>query len=135
MLTPEPDNAELAAQALLESMCDGRGKKEDAGRKRQPSDTHDTAYYHQLADRIQAAHAAEIRAALRYVAYCEQELQKMEEGMGKMEDDRQASVIEHLERDLYRHLGTVEREGGELKKRWQNCMAECVVRQTTGLTD
>jgi hypothetical protein len=29
LLTPEPDDAELAAQALLESLCDVRSKMED----------------------------------------------------------------------------------------------------------
>lgn len=144
VLTPEPDDAELAAQALLESMCDGRSKKEEGRRKKEEergkerqtssvshhtSENRDVAYYRTLADRIQAAHAAEARAALRFVAYCELELQKMEEGSGRMEDDHQASAIEHLERGLYRHLDTVEREGGELKRRWQHCLAECVVRQ------
>ena len=143
VLTPEPDDAELAAQALLESMCDGRSKKEEGrGKKRQTSsvshhtsENRDAAYYRTLANRIQAAHAAEARAALRFVTYCELKLQKIEEGSGRMDDDHQASAIEHLERGLYRHLDTVEREGGDLKRRWQHCLAECVVRQTVVAED
>lgn len=118
-LTPAPDDAELAAQALLETMCDGRSrrKEERDKKKHRSSKAHDAAYYRQLSDRVREARKEESRLATRYVAYCEQELQSG------------GTPPTELEEGLFRHQTAAERDGGELKRRWQHCLAECVVRQ------
>lgn len=124
-LTAEPDDAELAAMALLESLSPspspkGRGEKKQA--ESQPAEKGTAEYYRQLAERIESAHAAETRLATRFVAYVEQELRKPvlpEEGAGS---------LAFLETGLYKRLDTVEREGGELKQRWQHCLADVTVR-------
>ena len=125
-LTPEPDDAELAAQALLESMCDVRSKMEDvrevAADAHQPS-VRDAAYYHALAERIQLARDQATRRTMRFVAWCEQELEKRDlpiEGKGS---------LAQMEAELYKRIDTIERVGGELKRRWQHCLAEVIVRQ------
>ncbi|MBR3467872.1 MAG: hypothetical protein IKH15_11730, partial [Bacteroidales bacterium] len=114
-LTPEPDDAELAARALLESLASGPsvdGGGED-GRPEKGSD----GYYHDLAKRVRTGREDERRAALRFVACCEERLEKP------------APQIEGLEEGLFRHQTAVEREGGELKRRWQHCLAEVIVRR------
>jgi len=126
-LTPTPDDAELAAQALLESRIYGDKEQRKAAKKRQPSDiihqtssTHDAQYYQELSEKIKESHEHDARMAMRYVAYCEEELK------------HQPSDISHLtslEHGLFKHQDTVEREGGDLLKRWQKCLAECIVRQ------
>ena len=78
-LTAEPDEAELAAAALLESM--GAQKNRNT---RSPQNTQSNqksapvkgtpAYYHALSQKIREAHAAEARAAQRYISYTEQRL-------------------------------------------------------------
>lgn len=123
-LTPAPDDGELAAQALLESLIYGdkatrrkvinRKARKPAG----PGDRHDADYYRQLSDRIRDARQEEARLATRYVAFCEQELHSG------------GTPPAELEGGLYRHLDTVEREDGDLKRRWQHCLAECIVRKT-----
>ena len=154
-LTPTPDDAELAATALLEHMCDVRGKREDTEGKHQPSaishqtsNTHDVAYYRQLADRIKESHEQERRAAMRYVAYVEGKIEELKNS--KIEKDGSAvanstlntlhSTLSDLERGLYQHQDCAEREGGELLRRWQKCLAECILKQynpktNTDLTD
>lgn len=114
-LTPEPDDAELAARALLESLASGPsvdGGGED-GRLEKGSD----GYYHDLAERVRTGREDERRAALRFVACCEERLEKP------------APQTEGLEEGLFRHQAAVEREGGELKRRWQHCLAEVIVRR------
>jgi len=154
-LTPEPDEAELAAQALLEHMCEQSRKDHLKDRhKDHHKDSHndkaagsvpvgsstseaakpsaadgkfevprDAAYYRQLADRIRQAHEAATQRTLRFVAFVEQELQKPSlplSGPGS---------LGLLEAELYKRLDVIERRGGELKKRWQHCLATVIVRR------
>lgn len=119
-MTPQPDDAELAAQALLESMS-GNPKKSRKGKAAEPR--HGTPeYYRQLSEKIRQARAAEARRTMRYLAYCEQQLDAPA-------ISHHPSAIEDLERGLYLHQDTAEREGGELLRRWQHCLAEVIVRQ------
>ena len=138
-LTPEPDDAELAAQALLESMCDVRSKKEDVRGSaadahqpspisHQPSKSHqpsvrDAAYYRRLAERIRLARDQATLRTMRFVTWCEQELEKRDlpiEGKGS---------LAQMEAELYKRIDTIERVGGELKRRWQHCLATVIVRR------
>ena len=142
-LTPEPDDAELAAQALLESLCDVRSKKEDVREvaadahhpipadaptrslsaiSHQPS-VRDAAYYRRLAERIRLARDQATLRTMRFVTWCEQELEKRDlpiEGKGS---------LAQMEVELYKRIDTIERVGGELKSRWQHCLANVLVRQ------
>lgn len=140
-LTPEPDDAEIAAQALLEALAEERqdkGKRrrdkaavtrqhagpQTAGQNgREGEPPHDAAYYRQLSGRIHAARKVAANRAIRYVAWCEQELKSPHiplEG---------ESSLTQMETGLYRHLDTIDREDGELKRRWQHCLAEVTVRE------
>lgn len=138
-LTSEPDDAELAAQALLELMSKvaskkvtpspshgGRGEPdatEASGQEDLPSqDVHGSAYYHALAKRIREAHRMSTLRATRFVATCEQELRK------KRLPFHGPGSLGLLEAELYKRIDIVEREGGELKQRWQRCLAEVTVR-------
>ena len=140
-LTPEPDDAELAAQAVLELMCDVRGKMYDVRSKKedgrgkpsdikhhpsaiehQPSDIHDTAYYHQLADRIRKAHEAAPLRTMRFLAYCEQTLAQPDIPVTG------PNSLQLIEAELFKRIDIIEREGGELKRRWQHCLADVTVR-------
>lgn len=121
-MTPEPDDAEMAALALFESLSPDPSPKKKGGKKQtepHPAEKGTAEYYHALAERVHEVRAAEVRMAMRYVAYCEQELLHNPQ-------------LAELERGLYRHLDTVEREGGELKRRWQHCLAEVIVRLDGG---
>ena len=147
-LTPEPDDAELAAQALLESMCDVRSRKEDvrdaaddahqpipadaptrslSSISHQPSKSHqpsvrDAAYYRRLAERIRLARDQATLRTMRFVTWCEQELEKRDlpiEGKGS---------LAQMEAELYKRIDTIERVDGELKRRWQHCLATVIVR-------
>jgi len=142
-LTPESDDAELAAQALLESMCDGRSKMEDVREvaadahqpipadaptrslsaiSHQPS-VRDAAYYRRLADRIRLARDQATLRTMRFVTWCEQELEKRDlpiEGKGS---------LAQMEVELYKRIDTIERVDGELKHRWQHCLANVIVRR------
>ena len=125
-LTPEPDDAELAAQALLESLCDVRSKMEDvrevAADAHQPS-VRDAAYYRRLAERIRLARDQATLRTMRFVTWCEHELEKRDlpiEGKGS---------LAQMEAELYKRIDTIERVDGELKRRWQHCLAEAIVRQ------
>ena len=141
-LTPEPDEAELAAQALLEHMIEVSSSKffdERSGRaerKVQSSNKNadktaaanlepirDAKYYRDLAARIRSAHEAATQRTRRFVAFVEQELQKPSlplSGPGS---------LGLLEAELYKRLDVIERRGGELKKRWQHCLATVIVRR------
>ena len=158
VMTPAPDDTELAAQALLESLAGASGstvqgsrfkvKDQKKGRKQNHEpEAKDAAYYKQLSEKIRKAHELERRAAMRYVAYVEQQL-KLVQGSGfRVQDSsnhepltvsHQPSDISHqpsdivtLEHGLYQHQNTVEREGGELLRRWQKCLAECILKQMT----
>ena len=137
-LTPEPDDAELAVQALLEIMTrdDFRGTRneergtrtlatggtQERGRK---NEERTAEYYRMLADRMRRAHDQATMRAMRFLAWCEQELPKHDlplEGKGS---------LQQMEVELYKRIDTVERAGGELKRRWQHCLAEVIVRQMT----
>lgn len=125
-LTPEPDDAELAAEALLASLANDKATKKS--RKSRKSNelvskpARGTAeYYRQLAKRISEGHEYERRMALRFVAFCEERLHAP-----FLNEEQTAS----LEQGLYRQIDIVDREGGELKRRWQHCLAEIIVRRT-----
>ena len=127
-LTPEPDDAELAAQAVLEMMCDVRGKKEDVREKpstvsHQPSDIHDARYYHELADRIRQARETSRQRTMRFLAFCEQTLAQPDVPVTG------PNSLQLIERELYKRIDIIEREGGELKRRWQHCLADVTVRR------
>lgn len=124
-MTPEPDDAELAAEALLASLANDKATKKS--RKSRKSDelvskpARGTAeYYRQLAKRISEGHEYERRMALRFVAFCEERLHAP-----FLNEEQTAS----LEQGLYQQIDIVDREGGELKRRWQHCLAEIIVRQ------
>ena len=128
-MTPQPDDAELAAQALLESKKHQSSSIIHQPSSHQPSDVHDVAYYKQLSERIKASRAAEARMTMRYLAYCEDKL-KMYDGRRMTDDvESQSSAVAEMERGLYKRQTIAEREGGELLRRWQHCLAEVIVRQ------
>ena len=184
-LTPTPDDAELAAQALLETLASDNGsrrnkgnkgnvssatipaqllsvisfisaghkkdsaghKKDSAGHKKDSAGEKDAQYYRNLSEKIRAAHDQERRAAMRYVAYCESQItsaiiachtqtfrsenhQTSDISHQPSDISHQPSDIAELERGLYKHQDAVEREGGELLKRWQKCLALVIVRET-----
>jgi hypothetical protein len=128
-LTPKPDDAELAAQALLESRLnrptpDPSPKGRGVNRKHADGTPE---YYQDLSEKIRIAHEQDRRAAMRYVAYVEAQLKTplaLGEGLGV-----------RLERGLYQHQDTIEREGGELKRRWQKCLATVIVKQMNQNTE
>ena len=123
-LTPEPDDAELAAQALLENMAEEGAKRKKGGHrkkaeKKEEPEPGSVEYYRAMSEKIRKAHAQEARRAKRYVAYAEEQLRS----------PLFNGVLAEVERGLYPLQDCIEREGGELKKRWQKCLAECIVRQ------
>lgn len=122
-ITPQPDDAELAAQALLEHLgkngVNGRNGRNGSNGEPATESKGTVAYYHRLADRIREGRATEARLALRYVAYCEEQLRNPQLPIGQ---------LFALENELYQRLDIIEREGGELKRRWQHCLAEVTVR-------
>lgn len=142
-MTAEPDEAELAAQALLEVMIETKKKalkKKNSKKSRKsmssevqshgkadgkgenPSDMQTVEHYEQLAERIRLAYASSRQRTQRFLSFCEQELQRRDiPAYGK-------GSIALLEAELYKRIDIVEREGGELKERWQNCLAEVTLR-------
>jgi len=135
-LTAEPDDAELAAQALLESLVErptpnpslrGRGRDTSAAEHSTPRPRREgqgggsAAYYHALADRIRAARTAEARLVMRLLASVEEQLAEPTALYKGQWGD--------TERKLYRAMDVAEREGGELKHRWQHCLANVIVRR------
>ena len=126
-MTPWPDDAELAAQALLDSMTspeEGVERRRAAGRKPSGSggeEAHDAGYYRRLGEKIRAARKDERRLTVRYLAYCEEQL--------ALPGGPEAGKAGEMERELYRRQDVAEREGGELLRRWQRCLAECIIRQ------
>ncbi len=119
-MTPKPDDAELAAQALLEHMIEPKAKRRAKSAKEKTVDTTPSpAYYKQLGAKMREAHAAEARSCMRYLAYAEEELQQRP-------SREQMAEIEH---GLYQFQSCVEREGGALKSRWQHCATECILLQ------
>jgi len=151
-MTPEPDDAELAAQALLESLAGdnkprskkgNKGKADSgdggnvsavsaisAGRKNNPAgqeQVRGAEYYRRLSERIRETREAEARAALRYLAYCEEQL--------ALPKELYVGQVGEMEAELYKRQSVAEREGGELLRRWQHCLAECIVRNMSAATE
>lgn len=140
-LTAEPDDAELAAQALLESMVErptpnpslrGRGRDTSAADhsaaghttplpRREGQGGGSAAYYRALADRIRTARSAEARLTMRLLASVEEQLAEPTALYKGQWGD--------TERKLYRAMDIAEREGGELHRRWQHCLANVLVRR------
>lgn len=129
-ITPEPDDAETAAQALLEIII--KEKRHHHKRKHKvPTQTdqtadneapHDAAYYHHLADRIRIAYSTSTQRALRFVSFVEQQLKKPDI------PTTGTSSLQLLEAELYKRIDIIDREGGKLKERWQHCLAEVTIR-------
>ncbi len=143
-LTPEPDDAELAAQALLESLASPEQNRnndiseyrnnEKKRRRIANTDTHSgeaspsgdergASYYRRLAERIRLAQDQATFRSMRFVTWCEHELEKRDlpiEGKGS---------LAQMEAELYKRIDTIERVGGELKHRWQHCLANVIVRR------
>ena len=123
-MTAKPDDAELAAQALLEHKSQPKKAGEKKTKAKQPKEG-TAEYYQQMSSKIKAAHEQEARDAQRYLAYTEQELK---------ESPSMDQLIE-IESGLYQYQDAAEREGGELKKRWQRCLAQVMVLQTKDIPD
>lgn len=125
-LTPEPDDAELAAQAVLELLTTKKRKtKNEESVVTASEGEKGSTYYHHLADRIREARRISTLRATRFVAFCEQELRKKLPAYGP-------GSLGLLEAELYKRIDIVDREGGELKRRWQHCLADVTVRLMGG---
>lgn len=132
-ITPSPDDAELAAQALLEIMASKQSSAKDSatteskkGDKGFVTTGPDggVSFYTSLANKIRQNQEEARLRTLRFVAFCEQELTK---------EDLPAygpGSLGLLERELLKRIDVVDRCGGELKKRWQYCLSEVIVRLT-----
>lgn len=135
-LTPEPDEAELAAQALLEMMAaiqhdrrHGKGARRNNDITASPDNEKEEAvtprtasYYRHLARKMREAREATRLRVTRFLAFVEQELKKP--NLPTYGD----GSLGLLEAELYKRIDIVEREGGELKRRWQRCLALVTVR-------
>ena len=124
-LTPEPDDAELAAQALLEVMANPAAAQKDEGKAEPDGKPKELTaeYYRWMAERMRQTRDQATLRTMRFLAWCEQELKKPGlplEGKGS---------LQQMEVELYKRIDTVERVGGELKRRWQHCLARAIVRQ------
>ena len=135
-MTMEADNAELAAQALLEVMLDKqkrRRKKSDVSDKSEtsgksvesgkPNTLQTSEYYHQLSDRIRKAYASSRQRTLRFLCYCEQQLRNQDIPLYG------ADSLNIMQAELYKRIDVIDREGGDIKARWQHCLAEVTLRQ------
>lgn len=117
-LTPEADEAEMAAWALLELQRNpGTAAAKSAAKPVATKREQSVEYYRDVARRKREAEQAARRALMRCLAYVEQQL----------EHDHSEDVLE-LEHHLFRHQQTAEREGGTLFSRWQHCLALVTVR-------
>lgn len=125
-ITFEPDDAELAAQAVLDIMASEKRKvkseKSPAAVFSPSEDERGASYYHALADRIREAHRMSALRATRFVAACEYQLKDKHLPMTG------EGSLRMLEVELYKRIDIIERAGGELKRRWQHCLAEVTVR-------
>ena len=125
-ITPVPDDAELAAEALMDSLASAAAKPQHSkkGATAEPPHTEKgtVAYYEHLAEKIRSAHITAAQHTTRFVAWVEEELKKPNLPMNG------PGSLPLLEAELYKRIDTVEREGGELKQRWQHCLAEVTVR-------
>ena len=137
-MTMEPDKAELAAQALLEVMIDKqkrRRKKADLSDKSEAPEQSDKSgstkpnflqtseYYHQLSDRIRQAYASSRQRTLRFLCYCEQQLRNHDIPLFG------AGSLNLMQAELLKRIDVVDRAGGNIKARWQHCLAEVTLRQ------
>lgn len=112
-MTPRPDDAEVAAHALLESLSD----PDAASRKTQTrSRTNEAGYYRELSRRVMEGHRVEERLAVRFLLFCELELAGGD------------TPLPDLEEGLFKHQAAADRSGGLLKDRWQHCLAEVTLR-------
>lgn len=124
-ITPEPDDAELATEMLLDVLEKGEsrdGNEKEKGEEGKKKEGRDSAYYNALASRIKKAQAVASFRATRFVAWCEDQLKRPDlpvTGPGS---------LQLMDAELYKRIDTVERMGGELKRRWQHCLAEVTVR-------
>ena len=130
-LTPEPDDAELAATALLESMAEVSSSKfqvssNEAAANLKPEtcqpETRDAAYYYALADRIRAARDDSRRRTLRFVAWAEGQL-----ALPSLPVTGPGS-LQLIERELLKRVDFIEQMGDRLKQRWQHALAVVTVR-------
>lgn len=131
-MTPEPDDAEKAAKAILEIMLAKNAKKKrgrlkpkgckEGKDKKECADANSVTYYQHLSEHIREAYRVTRQRALRFLCFCEQQLED-----SKLPAYGHGSVA-LLEAELYKRLDIVEREGGDMKKRWQNCLAEVTLR-------
>ena len=159
-ITPEPDAAEQAAAALLDSFViphssfptlpfRGLGGfnaplQGARGLQRSPSGC-SGAYYAAISHRIREARAMEERACLRWLTYCEQQLQThplthpvMEGSAGAVNTsgarpspstgEREEGLLLALQQGLYDRQDIAYRAGGTLLRRWQHCLAEVTMR-------
>lgn len=142
-ITPEADEAEVATQAILELMLEKQKDKKFLKRfhlsrllhkehKKTANESHEghesdkdsqtVAYYEHLAKHVGEAYHAGRQRALRFICFAEQQL-----------DNPNLPAYGHgslamLEAELYKRLDVVDREGGDMKKRWQHCLAEITLR-------
>ena len=123
-LTKTPDEQELAAQALLESLGSDK-RKVKSEKTRQPAKG-TPEYYRTLSTKIRESRAAEARLTMRYLAYCEEQL--------ALPKELYVGQIAEMEGELYKRQTIAEREGGELLRRWQHCLAEVIVRQMSAVS-
>lgn len=138
-ITMKPDNAELAAQALLEVMIDKQkrrrkksdiyevsykdGKSGESVESGKPNTLQTVTNYHELADRIRQAYASSRQHTLRFLCYCEQQLRNHDIPLFG------ADSLNLMQAELLKRIDVVDREGGEIKARWQYCLAEVTLRQ------
>lgn len=158
-LTPEPDDAELAAQALLEHMVQVSSSKfqvssgdADKGKRKDKA----AAAPHPSKGRGQGAGSqpetlnlkpetsGEVRDANYYKKLAER-IRSAHEA-ARQRTVRFLAFCEQelakpdlpltgpgslglLEAELYKRLDVVDRHGGSLKTRWQHCLANVLVRQ------
>ena len=125
-ITPVPDDAELAAEALLDSLASAAAKPPQTEKRATAEPPHTekgtVAYYEHLAGNIRSAHITAAERTTRFVAWMEEELKKPNLPMSG------PGSLPLLEAELYKRIDTIDREGGELKQRWQHCLAEVTVR-------
>ena len=122
-LTQEPDDAEQAAEALMDLLSGNKPKHHARNTKDGEPQQGSVEYYRHIAENIRNAREASRRRVTRFLAYCELQLQDTQLPIS---GPRSLSL---LEMELYKRIDTIDREGGELKRRWQHCLAEVTVRR------
>lgn len=120
-LTAEPGKAELAAAALLENMEEGSGSTKRAIKPEKGT----PEYYREASEKIRESRAAAARLAMRYIAYTEHQLSSP----ALTSEAADSGALATLENGLYKYLDVVNKEGEELKSRWQHCLSEITIRQ------